>query len=187
MADMTITFLIEEDEEPMATEPIYLSIDESEYSTPNTTPDHQLERIYPDSINQLIASPLEQRSNTDTETVFYPPTPNMSMISDDEYQMNPTPKFGNPEQYTPQIPPRRNHPIQLCHHVQLIPGTPKSPSPENRGHSDNICPGDIPNQPSSIPLNNRPQYPDSSWWIAKPDIAPPSAKQRMGDRLFGMR
>ena len=41
MAEMTTTFLIEEDEEPMATEPIYLSSDESEYSTPNTTPDHQ--------------------------------------------------------------------------------------------------------------------------------------------------
>ena len=51
LADMATTFLIEEDEEPMASEPIYLSSDESEYSTPNTTPDHQLECIYPDSIN----------------------------------------------------------------------------------------------------------------------------------------
>ena len=113
MADLTTTFLIEEDEEPMATEPIYLSSDESEYSTPNTTPDHRLECTYPDAINQLIASQLEQRSNTGAETVFYPPTPNIPMISDDEYQMNPTPIVGNPEQYTSQIPPRRNHPIQL--------------------------------------------------------------------------
>ena len=81
---MTTTFHIDEDEEPMATEPIYLSSDESEYSTPNTAPDHQLECIYPEAINQLIASQLEQRSNTGTETVFYPPTPNISMISDDE-------------------------------------------------------------------------------------------------------
>ena len=107
----------------MATEPIYLSSDESEYSTPNTTPDHQLECTYPDAINQLIASQLEQRSNTGHRAVFYLPTPNMSMISDDEYQMNPTPIIGNPEQYTPQIPPRRNHPIQLCQHVQPIPDT----------------------------------------------------------------
>ena len=156
MANMTTTFLIEEDEESMATEPIYLSSDESEYSTPNTTPDHQLECIYPDSINQLIASQLEQRSNLGTETVFYPPSPNTSMISDDEYQMNPTPIIGNPEQYTPQIPPRRNHPIQLCQHVQPIPDTPESPTPENRGHPDNTCPDDIPNQPPSIPLNNPP-------------------------------
>ena len=120
MADMTATFLIEEDEEPMATEPIYLSSDESEYSTPNTTPNHQLECIYPDSLNQLIASQLEQRPNMGAETIVYPSTPNTPTISDDEDPMNPTPINGNLEQYTPQIPPRRNHPIQLCQHVQPI-------------------------------------------------------------------
>ena len=96
MADITTTFLIEEDEEPMATEPIYLSSDESEDSTPNTTPDHQLDCIYPDSINQLIASQLEQRPNTGTETVFYPPTPNMSMIFDDEDSMDPLQSLETP-------------------------------------------------------------------------------------------
>ena len=149
MADMTSLFPIEEDEEPMATEPIYLSSDESEYSTPNTTPDHQTECIYSDSINQLIASQLEQRSNTGTETVFYPPTPNTSMISDDEDPINPTPIIGNPQQYTPQIQPRRNHPIQLCQQVQPIPDTPQSPTPENRGQSDDFY-------PANIPLNNPP-------------------------------
>ena len=151
MAEMSTTFLIEEDEEPVATEPIYLSSDESEYSTPNTTPDHQLECIYPDSINQLIASQLEQRSNMGTETVFYPPTPNTSMISEDEYQTNPTPIIGNPEQYTP----RHNHPIQLCQRVQPIPDTPESPTPENRGQLDNVY-------PDNIPLNNPPPQYDSS-------------------------
>ena len=136
-------------EEPMATEPIYLSSDESEYSTPNKTPDHQPECIYPDSINQLIVSQLEQRSNMGTETIFYPPTPNTSMISDDEDPMNLTPIIGNPEQYTPQTPPRRNHPIQLCQHVQPIPDTPESPTPENRGRSDDFY-------PDNIPLNNPP-------------------------------
>ena len=150
MADMTTTSLIEEDEETMATEPIYLSNDVSKYSTPNITLDHQLECIYPDSINQLIASQLEQWSNTGTETVSYPPNPNMSMMSDDEDQMNPTPIIGNPEQYTPQIPQRRNHPIQLRQHVQPIPDTPESPPPEDQGQDD------IPNQPSSIPLNSPP-------------------------------
>ena len=148
-ADMTTAFRIEEDEEPMATEPIYLSSDESEYSTPNTTPDHQLECIYPDSINQLIASQLEQRSNMGAETIVYPPTPNASTISDDEDPMNPTPKIGNPYQYTPQIPPRRHHPIQLCQHVQPIPDTSKSPTPENRGQSDDFY-------PDNIPLHNPP-------------------------------
>ena len=155
MADMTTTFLIEEDEEPMATEPIYLSSDESEYSTPNTTPDHQLECIYPDSINELIASQLEQRSNMGTETIFYPPTPNTSMISDDEDPMNLTPIIGNTEQYTPQIPPRRNQPIQLCQHVQPIPDTPESPTPEKRGRSDDFY-------PDNIPLNNPPPPPPIS-------------------------
>ena len=149
MTDMTSVFPIEEDEEPMATEPVYLSSDESEYSTPNTTAVHQLECIYPDAINQLIASQLEQWSNTCTETVSYPPTPNISMISDDEHQMNPTPIVGNPGQYISQIPPRRNHPIQFCQHMQPIPDTPESPTPENCGRSDDFY-------SDNIPLNNPP-------------------------------
>ena len=144
MADRTTTFLIEEDEEPMATEPIYLSSDESEYSTPNKTPNNQLECIYHDTIKQLIASQLEQRSNMGAGTIVYPPTLNTSIISDDEDLMNPTPIIGNPEQYTPQIPTRRNHPIQLCQHVQPIPDTPQSPTPENRGQSDDFYPDNIP-------------------------------------------
>ena len=146
---MTTTFRIEEDEEPMATESIYPSSDESEYSTPNTTLHHQLECIYPDSNKQLIASQLEQRSNMGAETIVYPPTPNTSIISDDEDLMSPTPIIGNPEQYTPQIPPRRNHPIQLRQHEQPIPDTPQSPTPENRGQSDDFY-------PDNIPLHNPP-------------------------------
>ena len=126
LAEKTPTFLLEEDEEPMATEPQYLSSDESEYSTPNTTPNHHHESYYPDSINQLIASQLEQRSNMGTEAVFYPPTPITSMISVDEGQSKLTPIIGNLEQYTSQIPQRHNHPIQLCQHVQPIPDTPES-------------------------------------------------------------
>ena len=155
-ADMTTTFRIEEDEEPMATEPIYLSSDESEYSTPNTTPDHQPECIYPDSINQLIASQLEQRSYIGTETIVYPPTPNTSVISDDEDPMNPAPIIENPAQYTPQIIPRRNHPIQICQNMQPIPDTPQSPTPENRGQSDDFYPDNIPlhNPPNIIAVTD---------------------------------
>ena len=168
---MTTTLLIEEDEEPMATEPIYLSSDESEFSAPNTTPDHQPECISPDCINQLIASQLEQRSNMGAETIVYPPTPNTSMISDDENPMNPTPIIGNPEQYTPQIPLRRNHPKQLCQHMQPLPDTPESPTPENRGQLDDF-------HPDNIPLNNPPpQYRSSSGRIAQPNITPSSDKQ----------
>ena len=66
MAEMTPIFLLEEEEEPMATEPIYFSSDESEYSTSNTTPENHHESIYHDSINQLKASQLERRSNKGT-------------------------------------------------------------------------------------------------------------------------
>ena len=103
MAGMISTFLLEENDDPIDTEPIQLSSDESEYSTPNTTPDHHHESIYPDSINQLIASQPEQRSNMDTTIVFNPPTPNKSMISDDEEQQNLTAIFGKPEQHTSHI------------------------------------------------------------------------------------
>ena len=95
MAEMTPMFLLEENKEPTVTEPIYLSSDESEYPTPNTMPDHHHESIYPDSFNRLIASQLEKRSNMSTETVFYPPTTNTSMISDDEEEANLTPILEN--------------------------------------------------------------------------------------------
>ena len=97
MAKITPIFLLEEDQEPMAMEPKNLSSDESDYPTPNTTPDCHHESIYLDSINQLIASQLEQLSNMGPETVFYPPNPNTSMISDDEEQTTLTPIIGNPE------------------------------------------------------------------------------------------
>ena len=42
-ADMTTTFRMEEDEEPMATEPIYLSSDESENDPPPSSPLPQLQ------------------------------------------------------------------------------------------------------------------------------------------------
>ena len=100
---MTPIFLLEQDEEAMATDPIYLSSDESEYSTTNTSPDYHHESIYPDSVNQLIASQLEQRSNMGTKTVFQPPIPKTSLISDDEEQSNLTPIIGNPEQYKSPI------------------------------------------------------------------------------------
>ena len=94
---------------------------------------------------------MEKPSSTGTETVSYPATPNISLISDDEYQMNPFPTVGNLEQYLPQIPPRRNHPIQLCQYVQPIPDTPESLTAENRGPPDEFYPGKIPlNNPLNI-------------------------------------
>ena len=59
-----------------------------------------------------------------------------------------TPIIGNPAQFLPYTPTRQPIPVQLCQK--------RTPSPENRGHSDHVRPDDIPNQPSSIPLNNLP-------------------------------
>ena len=153
---MTPIFLLEEDVEPIAAEPIYLSTVESEYSTPNTTSDHHHESIYLDSINQVIASQLEKRSNTGTETVFYPTTPNTSMISDDEEQSNLTSIIGKPEQYTWQSPQGRNYPIQFCQHLQPVPDTPKSPPTEDQGQSDIFPAYDLPNPSTSASFDNLP-------------------------------
>ena len=78
------------------------------------------------------------------------------MISDDEDPMNPTPIIGNPDQYTPQIPQRRHHPIQLCQHVHPIPDTPESPAPEDQGPGDISRPYNLSYASSSASLNNPP-------------------------------
>ena len=85
----------------------------------------------------------------DTETVFYPPTPNTSMIFDDEEPSNFTPIFGNPEQYPSPIPQRRNHPIQPWQHVQPVPDTPESPPVDDQGPIDIFRPCDLFNPPTS--------------------------------------
>ena len=67
-----------------------------------------------------------------------------------------TPITGTLAQFLPYTPNRHPIPIPLCQQITPIPDTPESPTPENRGRSDNIRPDDIPNQPSSIRLNNPP-------------------------------
>ena len=65
-----------------------------------------------------------------------------------------TPIIGNTAQFSPYTPTRHPIPLQLCQQTILIPDTPESPIPENRGQLDHFRPADIPNQPPSIPLNN---------------------------------
>ena len=156
MAELTPVLLLEEDEEPMATERIYLASDESEYSTLNTNPEHHYKSIYPDSINHLIAPQSKQWSNMGTETVFYRPTTNTSMISDDEEQSNLTPIIGDPEQNTSQIPQRRNHRLQLCQHLQPVPDTPESPPPEDQSQRSTFRLYDLPNRSTSASYANPP-------------------------------
>ena len=82
-----------------------------------------------------------------------PTTPPTSLISDDDNDEAFTPIIGNPAQILPYTPNRQPIPVQLCQQTTPIPDTPEYPTPENRGHSDHFCPDDIPNQPSSIPLD----------------------------------
>ena len=125
---MNPQFTIDEDQE-MDTQPIYLSSDESEIASPCSPNTPQLPNNVPDTysaITRLIAAQHELMSLSDNSAPQYPNTPPTSLISDDD---------GDEE-------------------LTLIIDTPESPTPENRGQSDNFCPNNIPNQPPSIPLNN---------------------------------
>ena len=141
-ADMTTTFRMEEDEEPMATEPIYLSSDENEINSPPSSPVPQPPDNVPDtysSITQLIAAQHEQMSLTGISAPQCPITPPTSLISDDEDIEMLTPIGGNRAQF-----------LTYTRDRQSIPETPESPTPENCGHTDDVL------QPSLIPLNNPP-------------------------------
>ena len=142
----------------METQPIYLSSDESEIDSLRLSPILQLPNNVPDkysAITQLIAAQHEQMSLSGTSASQYPTTSPTSLISDDENDDMFTPIIGNPAQFFPHTPNRLPIPIQLCQQTTPIPQTPESPTPENRGKSDNFRPDDLPNnQPSSIPLNN---------------------------------
>ena len=139
---MTTTFRMEEDEEPMATEPIYLSSDENEISSPPSSPVPQPPDNVPDTysaITQLIAAQHEQMSLSGSSAPQCPITPPTSLISDDEDIEMLTPIGGNRAQFLTYTRDRRS-----------IPETPESPTSENRGHTDDVL------QPSLIPLNNSP-------------------------------
>ena len=151
----------------METQPIYLSSDESEIDSLRSSPIPQLPNNLPDTysaITQLIAAQHEQMSLSGISALQCPTTPPTPLISDDENDEVLTPIIGNPAQFLPYTPNCLTIPIQSCQQTIPIPDTPESPTPDNRGRSDNFCPDDIPNQPPSIPLNNPPppQYHGSS-------------------------
>ena len=143
----------------METQPIYLSSDESDIDSFCSSPIPQLPNNVPETysaITQIIVAQHEQMSLSGTSAPQYPITPPTSLISDDEDDDMLTPITGNPAQFLPYTPNRHPNPTQLCQQITRIPDTPESPTPENRGQSYNFRPNDIPNQPSSIPLNNPP-------------------------------
>ena len=158
MAEINSQFNFNEDQD-METQPIFLSSDESEIDSPSSSPIQQLPNNVPDTysaITQLIAAQHEQMSLSGYSARQCPTTPPTSLISDDENGDILTPITGNLAQFLPYTPNRHPIPIQLCQQITPIPDTPESPTPENRGQSDNFRPDDIPNPPSSIPLNNPP-------------------------------
>ena len=151
MAEINSQFIFNEDQE-METQPIYLSSDESEIDSISSSPIPQLPNNVPDTysaITQLIAAHHEQMSLSGTSALQCPTTPPISLISDDENDDILTPIIGNPAQFLPYTPNRHPIPIQLCQQITPIPETPQSPTPENRGQSDDFY-------PNNIPLHNPP-------------------------------
>ena len=157
-------FTMDEDQE-METQPVYLTSDESELTSPCSSLIPPLPNNIPDTyyaIAHILAAQHEQMSLSGTSALQYATTPPTSLISDDENYEVLTPKIGNPAQFLPYILNRHPIALQLCQQITPIPNTPKSPTPENRGQTDNFRTDDIPDHPSSTFFNNpRPQYNDS--------------------------
>ena len=115
----------------------------------------QLSSNVPDTysaITQLIAAQHEVMSLSGTSALQYPTTPPTSLISDDENDEMLTPINGNPAQFSPYTPHRLVTLNQLNQQTIPIPDTPESPTPENRGQSDDFYPDNIPldNPPPNI-------------------------------------
>ena len=157
-AEINSQFNFDEDQE-MESQPIYFSSDESEIDSLHPSPIPQLPNNIPDPYSaktQLISAHHEQMSLSGTYAPQYPITPPTSLISDDEDDDMLTPITGNPAQFLPYTPNRHPTPIQLWQQITAIPDTPESPTPENRGQSDNFRPDEIPNEPSPTIPNNPP-------------------------------
>ena len=190
MAEMNPHFIIDEDQE-METQPIYLSNDESEFASPCSSPIPQLPNNVPDTysaITQLTAAQHEQMSVSGTFALQYPTTRPTPLISDDENDEILTPITGNPAQFLPftriaTLSPsnyaNKQYPSQIRPNRQLqkIVGNQTSSVPM-------IFPAD---RHQLSPATPPPQYHDSSWRVAKFDIASPSATQRLGNGVFGLR
>ena len=151
MAEINSQFNFNDDQE-METQPIYLSSDESEIDSVRSSPIPQLPNNVPDTysaITKLTAAQHEQMSLSGTSAFQCPTNPPTSLISDDENDDMLTPIIGNPAQLLPYTPNRHPIPFQLCQQITRIPETPQSPTPENRGQSDDFY-------PNNIPLHNPP-------------------------------
>ena len=155
-AETSYQFTFDDDQEK-ETQPIYLSSDESENTTPCSSPGSQLVNNFLDSyggITQIIASKHEQMSASRNLIPEYLPTPPTSIISDDDDNEVFTPKIGNLTQNVPHVPNRRPHPLQLRQQLAPISDAAESPTPENRRQPALFRPYYLPSTPttSAYPL-----------------------------------
>ena len=93
-------------------------------------------------------------SSSGNSALQYPTIPPTSLPSDNDNDKVLTPIVGNPAQFLPDTPNHHPIPLELCQQMTPIADTPESPTPENRGQSDNFRPDDIPDHPSSNLFNN---------------------------------
>ena len=158
MAKMNSQFTIDEDQE-METQPIYLSIDESEIDSFRSSPIPQLPNNVPDTYSAItlpIAAQHKEMSVSGTCAPQYPNTPPTSLMSDDENDEVLNEIIGNPDQFLRYTPNGHPNPLQLCQQMTPIPDTPEWPTPENCGQSNIFRHYDIPNQPSTMLLHSPP-------------------------------
>ena len=148
---MNSQLTFDEDQE-IVTLPFYQSSDESETTSPRSSPILQLPHNVPDTysaITQIIAAKHEQMSSSRIFGLKYPPTPPTWSISDDDNDEVFTPIIGNPAHLVPYTPNCRPHPLQICQELTPIPDTPESPTPENRGPSEKFRPYNLPENPTT--------------------------------------
>ena len=135
MAEMSYQFTSDEDQE-METQPTYLSKDETENTSPCSSPGSQLPNNVPDKygdIRYLIASQQDQMSASESLKLKYPPTPPISLTTDVDDNEVFTPLFSNPFPKLPFVSNCRHHPLQFCQQLTPVPESLESPTPKNCG------------------------------------------------------
>ena len=136
----------------METQPIYLSSDDIEITSPCSSPIRQLPNNVLDTYSaktQVIAAQHEQMSSSSNIALQYPLTPPTSLISDNDNDEVFTPLIGTPAQLVPYTPNRRPNPLHLCQQLTPIPYTPESPTPKNHGQTDIFRPYELPEDPTT--------------------------------------
>ena len=149
---MVYQIIIDEDQEVLEMQPIYLSSEESEITTPCSSLDNHLPNNIPDSydaVTQLTASQHEHMLVSGNINLQYPPTSPFSLLSDDDEDKLSAPMVSNLTQNAPYVPNRRPHPFQMFQQLTPISETPESPTPGNRGQCEICRPYDLLDTPTT--------------------------------------